>query len=880
MRPDLYILRPRICPDRCLPVPRSVHRLRTAATNGLRLPDFAMSGEIHEIEEAPEVQSTGFDGQESDDGVTITAKRLRDQQNDQQKRRRTSGGGAGSSTKTSLWSTLAATVTRTNKTGLFHCAICSHEGSLNRALSNSNIITPYKTKHAKVHETLVRLQASKANEVQIRHVLETAHRSFVEARKNNSIRPFFRTNTPRRKNQDSVHDASAATSSHGLAVQPSAVMVTPPNRHVAGPSLQSAHGNSNTVAGVSLPTPSKKVRQPTSSILFACAVGLPLGQLGSPLFQGLISSFDGNITDASKTSAERNLLPVNRAVCRIIRRSANEASSGCLTFDGWSASLGTPVMGVTWHFIDSSWTLKSVPIATQSVGDASKTGVQLCAILEQLVQENLIVGSERLRIHTATSDNEPATALATDLFTNYVGSIRCVVHTIALSVNDVFKPSKPWQKVLDHVNKVTSYFNQHPKANMLFLAKQQSAGVTQDRLQYLKHDIPTRWHSRLAAMSRHLARSEEISAVASELNIRQSQLAIMSKEQENILAEYVTVLGELRRVARQLEADRKVTLSRAPRLLRELYETILLMAGELVPNDVSFYENSFGIDTDSVDDNVGLKPHACIPSCAVADTERDEARKIRLRHPYARQLAQELAQSLKTRLGHIWKQVTEEAASWKPSKRPNGIYGEILHPSLHEPRRVLLYHVAAALDVNECQFEYIDPTPLSRDAYLKCLYRAVAREAVELDKGLHTLEEDLDTIFGMFHKQMLKYLAQKGRQEPSKTLQYWKEQNEKAAMISPVPFNTLARACLASQASSAAAERLFSDLGRMENRQSQSSLTSTLEMNELIRIFISNELSQIRLPQRGLLHPEASYFVRLVDKVAAEMQRESDENFK
>ena len=174
-------------------------------------------------------------------------------------------------------------------------------------------------------------------------------------------------------------------------------------------------------------------------------------------------------------------------------------------------------------------------------------------------------------MHTATSDNEAATALGVDLLTNFVGSIRCVVHTLSLVVNDVFESGTVWKKYLDHVNKVTTYFSHHEKAAQLLAMKQLEDGVTPDRLQRLKYDIPTRWHSRLAVMSAYLSRLENSTAVNEELSIDPSQLPSLSAEQQDILAEFITVLAGVRRVARQLEADRKVTMSRAPRLLRELH---------------------------------------------------------------------------------------------------------------------------------------------------------------------------------------------------------------------------------------------------------------------------------------------------------------------
>ena len=89
---------------------------------------------------------------------------------------------------------------------------------------------------------------------------------------------------------------------------------------------------------------------------------------------------------------------------------------------------------------------------------------------------------------------------------------------------------------------------------------------------------------------------------------------------------------------------------------------------------------------------------------------------------------------------------------------------------------------------------------------------------------------------------MLSYLKQAGRREPHKALDYWNDLNNKPNVISPVPFNNVAKACLAAQASSALSERLFSDLGKIENNNCQSLLSGSLEMTELVRAFVASEL--------------------------------------
>lgn len=79
-------------------------------------------------------------------------------------------------------------------------------------------------------------------------------------------------------------------------------------------------------------------------------------------------------------------------------------------------------------------------------------------------------------------------------------------------------------------------------------------------------------------------------------------------------------------------------------------------------------------------------------------------------------LAWELVKAIRTRLGNIWKQVSPTAAMWRPKERVSDD-GDDPDPSYHEPRRVLLYHISTMLDINEFQLEFIDPHPLSRDAF-------------------------------------------------------------------------------------------------------------------------------------------------------------------
>ena len=611
------------------------------------------------------------------------------------------------------------------------------------------------------------------------------------------------------------------------------------------------------------------VLQSVSIVLYTCVTESSILTVASPLTQGLVSVFNGQMKYSSKDVFEKYLVPTYQSVCAILKREATAASTGCITLDGWSAALGAPILGVTWHFVDNAWRLRSIPIAMLNTGAASKSGEQLRCIVTEVLKESEIVGSETIRMHTVTSDNEPAVKLACDLLTNYVGSVRCVVHSLALCVNDVFKEGRPWQKYLDHVNKVTTYFNFHSKANVLLKQKQVDSGVTNDRIKRLKHDISTRWHSRLVAMLNYIAEYENICEVAEEQGISQEDVPPLSETERDTLAEVIYVLAEVRRVARQLEADRSVTMSRAPRLFRELYETLCVIAGDMSVSSKCFFDDIDAGSELALDDDEDASTVAKIPSTAEHCSSRDEVRAMSFRKKAARDLARELSMVIKERLSALWTPVGNHVFTWNPSAH------ETLAVQERAMRRVLLFHIAAIVDVNECELEFLGLSSSERELYISNMYKAVAREALELGgTGSLTLTQ-LETLFGMLHSEMREELKKCGRREPSHALSYWKTCNNVISFCSPKAFNALAKAALASQASSASAERLFSDLGMLEGRQRQSLLSDTLQMTEKICVYVKTYLKDNIIPQHCLLHPQASSFKRLITKTAMDVVKKA-----
>ena len=124
-------------------------------------------------------------------------------------------------------------------------------------------------------------------------------------------------------------------------------------------------------------------------------------------------------------------------------------------------------------------------------------------------------------------------------------------------------------------------------------------------------------------------------------------------------------MTDFRRVARQLEADQKLTMSRTPRVLHELVETLLIISGEMNASSASNFAEETTSGTIIVDHNKYCAVSMpCIPSVAEHCKTRDSVRFVALRNVHAHKMSIKLSERFKYRLGHLWKPVTSTAATW------------------------------------------------------------------------------------------------------------------------------------------------------------------------------------------------------------------------
>lgn len=143
--------------------------------------------------------------------------------------------------------------------------------------------------------------------------------------------------------------------------------------------------------------------------------------------------------DTTRNPSQKHIYRIKQ----FLERERGIARVGCITADGWSAALGKPMLGITWHFVHNDWSLNSFPISVINTDTAPEFVVQLRALIEYILRENKIVGGDDVKLYTGTYDNEAAMEILVDLWTKRLGSVRCVVHALQLTVNDVFVERSP-----------------------------------------------------------------------------------------------------------------------------------------------------------------------------------------------------------------------------------------------------------------------------------------------------------------------------------------------------------------------------------------------------------------------------------------------------
>jgi len=546
-----------------------------------------------------------------------------------------------------------------------------------------------------------------------------------------------------------------------------------------------------------------------AGVVLVAVQQLPFELLGSEVLEAFVNAAGGYI-DSSKKTYVVVLPEVYDVVNDFLREETAEVRAGSVTYDGWSDKSGAPVAGLTFNFVNADWNLVAMPVSFFDTGDAVKDGPGHKRILEAALTDNPRLGDDVL-IYSGVTDNEPAPALGMDLYLNFGGALRCNDHSLALVVIHAADESVYLNKLVAQVAAITTYVNKHPKIGRQLYAVQLEERPA-DRIMLLEKLIHTRWHNKLVILEKHIILAPELSKV-----LPSDAPPVLNKYQLGVAAEMVVVLKEVRRVARSFESDREVSGAGVPRRLWCLEQTMRLLGGGSIA--------------------AGQALGAGADDAAIA-----AARAQKLGFKEAKVLASKIADGITERLGHLYEQVPMDFFLLDFDEMD-----EEEKKAHRKWRQAATYQMCALFDVNECVLEFVPAA--ERAAYYKVLYAGVEKELPTLLRKYKEGRNYVSWIEGM-HNAVLRSHAHDGRGGPERPLLWWRELSKKGLdeivdepdLVEAARLTDVARCFLSVQASSASAERMFSDAGHGNTHQRQSMPMYTLEMLLVIRAFVKRRV--------------------------------------
>lgn len=145
-----------------------------------------------------------------------------------------------------------------------------------------------------------------------------------------------------------------------------------------------------------------------------------------------------------------------KASYRFVKSYVDKATNENLTVDScWPNAFGATILSVIWHLCNNECMLRIVPAVLINMQGFRKTGMHIWVLLKEILKTIDIIVLDNVSVYTATTDNKAAAYLSVDFLTNFVGLVRCVVHLLALCVNDVFRVGAVWEHLMSCTNDVT-----------------------------------------------------------------------------------------------------------------------------------------------------------------------------------------------------------------------------------------------------------------------------------------------------------------------------------------------------------------------------------------------------------------------------------------
>ena len=268
-----------------------------------------------------------------------------------------------------------------------------------------------------------------------------------------------------------------------------------------------------------------------------------------------------------RQTVSTNLVPrLYNSTLEDLKKKVETASAVSLTTDGWTCINNRSYIAVTAHFIDGNGKMCSVCLGCEHF-DQRHTSDNLAAYLKKIAIEWKV--------------NNKIVAIVTDNASNISNAVRqlhyrhigCFAHSINLVVQHSLENIS---EIISKVKKIVEFFKRSNNALVKLNSTQTQMGLPTLKL---KQDCATRWNSTFDMLKRIVSIKD---AVISTLAVLQTEIAVLTPVEWNIVEKAIDVLQIFNEVTIEISSEKTVSVSKVIVLVGSMFQTI-----ETYVNDIS-----------------------------------------------------------------------------------------------------------------------------------------------------------------------------------------------------------------------------------------------------------------------------------------------------
>jgi hypothetical protein len=296
-----------------------------------------------------------------------------------------------------------------------------------------------------------------------------------------------------------------------------------------------------------------------STVKYIVKRGLPIGECVDPSYRAHIRDFNKNVKPFSRQTVQKQIL-IFAAECRkkIVNLLKNEYVA--LTFDCWTSDGDQSFGGMTCHWINNEWQLKSVTLDCSYFPGCHNSTI-VAEKIGAIAHKN---GIEDWQVIALVTDNEPTmNAMANEIPYSWMGCFDHILQMIAVIAYD----HSSIAPVMKKVRSLVGYFSLSTQASSAIKADQQNDGKNPKTL---IQDVKTRWWSTYEMCSRLF----DLKVYVQSHLIRKSLSGDLTVEEWNLVESTCNILKPFRTIQIRIEAEASVTVSLIPYLVSIMREKL------------------------------------------------------------------------------------------------------------------------------------------------------------------------------------------------------------------------------------------------------------------------------------------------------------------